>query len=266
MPNDLLNDHLNYVPAAGLLQDKVILVTGAAMGIGRAAALAYARYGATVVLLDKQVGHLEKVYDEIVAAGGAEPAIYPLDLQGANNDDYLALAENIRKPLGRLDGLLLNAAWLAAFMPIKQHEVDLWSKMLTVNLHANFLLVKACLPLLEAAPDAAIVFSSDSSDKAYYGAYGVSKGAMDAFCAILAQEYDQERAFIRVNRIDTGPVLSTTRALHFPGEHPDTLVHPEQIVGPYLYFMGADAGRQTGVGLKLGRVPADFRWPGGRLG
>lgn len=265
MPDDLLNDHLHYVPAAGLLQDKVILVTGAAMGMGRAAALAYARYGATVVLLDKQVERAEAVYDEIVAAGWPEPAIYPLDLQGANNDDYQALADNIRQQLGRLDGLLLNAAWLAAFMPLKQHEVDLWSKMMTVNLHANFLLVKACLPLLEASPDAAIVFSSDSSDKAYYGAYGVSKGAMDAFCAILAAEYDQERHFIRVNRIDPGPFISTTRALHFPGEHPDSLVHPEQLIGPYLYYMGGDAGRQTGIAVKAGRVAADFRWPGGTL-
>ncbi|MEZ5478237.1 MAG: SDR family NAD(P)-dependent oxidoreductase [Thiolinea sp.] len=257
---------LDYVPAAGLLQDRVILVTGAAMGIGRAAALAYARFGATVVLLDKQVAQLEKVYDEITAAGWPQPAIYPLDMQGANQDDYVALAENIREQLGRLDGLVLNAAWLAAFMPISQHAVDLWLKMITVNLHANFLLTRACLPLLDEAEDAAIVFSSDRSDKAYYGAFGVAKGGMNAFCDILAQEHDNERHFIRVNRIDTGPVLSSTRVLNFPGEHPDTLVHPEQVVGPYLFYMGPDAGRRTGEALALERIAPDYRWPGGRDG
>ncbi|MGB0847703.1 MAG: SDR family NAD(P)-dependent oxidoreductase [Thiolinea sp.] len=253
---------LNYVPAADQLKDRVILVTGAAMGIGRAVALAYARFGATVVLLDKRVPLLEEVYDEIVAAGGAEPAIYPLDMQGATNDDYEALAQNIKEQLGRLDGILLNAAWLAAFMPVKQHDVDLWSKMITVNLHANFLLVRACLDLLEAADDAAIVFSGDTSDKAYYGAFGVSKAGMDAFCSILAEEYSSERAFIRVNRIDTGPVQTSTRVMNFPGEHPDTLVHPRMVVGPYLFYMGPDAGQRSGEALKLGRIAADYCWTG----
>jgi NAD(P)-dependent dehydrogenase (short-subunit alcohol dehydrogenase family) len=255
-------DLLNYVPADGLFRDRVILVTGAAMGIGRAVALAYARFGATVVLLDKQVPYLEKTYDDIMAAGGPEPAIYPLDLQGANNDDYEALANNIREQLGRLDGILLNAAWLAAFMPIKQHDLDLWSKMITINLHANFLIVKACLPLLEAADDPAIVFSTDTTDKAYYGAFGVAKGAMNAFCDILAQEHENERDFIRVNRINSGPLRTSTRVLNFPGEHPDSLAHPEAVVGPYLYFMGPDAGKRSGEALNLERLPPEARWPG----
>ena len=256
------NDLLNYVPAEGLLKDRVILVTGAAMGIGRAVALAYARFGATVVLLDKQVPYLEKTYDDIIAAGGPEPAIYPLDLQGATNDDYEALANNIREQLGRLDGILLNGAWLAAFMPIKQHDIELWSKMITVNLHANFLIVKACLPLLEASDDPAIVFSNDTTDKAYYGAFGVSKAAMNAFCDILAQEHENERDFIRVNRINSGPLRTSTRVLNFPGEHPDSLAHPEAVVGPYLYFMGPDAGKRSGEALNLERLPPEARWPG----
>nr|CAA6824192.1 MAG: NAD(P)-dependent dehydrogenase, short-chain alcohol dehydrogenase family [uncultured Thiotrichaceae bacterium] len=258
----MAQDLLNYVPIEGLFKDRVILVTGAAMGIGRAAALAYARFGAVLVLLDKQVPLLEQLYDDIVTAGGAEPAIYPLDLQGATNDDYEALAENVREQMGRLDGVLLNGAWLAAFMPIKQHDVDLWSKMITTNLHANFLLVKACIPLLEEADDAAILFSSDTTDKAYYGAFGVAKGAMNAFCDILAQEHDHERGFIRVNRINSGPLRTSTRVLNFPGEHPDSLAGPDAVVGPYLYFMGPDAEKRTGEALDLGRLPPDASWPG----
>lgn len=253
---------LEYVPAAGLFQDRVILVTGAAMGIGRAAALAYARFGATVVLVDKQESLLDEVYDEIIAAGGRDPVICTLDLAVADAGAYQQLAATIQQQLGRLDGMLLNAAWLGAFMPVKQHETDLWDKMLAINLTANFRLVRACLPLLEVAADAAIVFSTDTSVKAYYGAFGVSKAAMDALCDILAIEHDGQGHFIRVNRINTGPVRTRLRVLNFPGEHPHTLVRPEAVVGPYLYFMGPDAGQRTGEALQFERLSADARWPG----
>jgi NAD(P)-dependent dehydrogenase (short-subunit alcohol dehydrogenase family) len=252
---------LNYVPVDGLLRDRVMLVTGAAMGIGKAVALQYARFGATVVLVDKQEHMLDAVYDEIVEAGYPEPVICKLDLLEATADAYASLALMIKQELGRLDGLLLNAAWLGAFMAVRQHDLDLWNKMLQINLNANFLLVRACLPLLEQAPDAAIVFSTDTTDRAYYGAYGVSKAAMNAFCDILAQEYDGQ-PFIRVNRIHTGPVRTSMRVLNFPGEHADSNVRPEEIVGPYLYFMGPDAGKRTGENLQLGRVPKDFHWVG----
>lgn len=253
---------LEYVPQDGAFQNRVILVTGAAAGIGRAISLAYARFGATVVLLDKNVPALEAVYDEITEAGYPEPAIYPMDLQGAMLSDYEKLAENIKEQLGGLDGLVLNAASLQAFMPIKQHDADLWAKMITTNLHANFMLVRSCLPLLDESDDAAIVFSSDISNKAYYGAYGVSKAAMDGFCAILADEHDDKNHFIRVNRINTGPVRTSMRRLHFPGEAPESVARPEAIVGPYLYYLGADAGTRTGEALELGRLPADQQWPG----
>lgn len=258
------NDLLNYVPSEGLLRERVILVTGAAMGIGKAVAIQYARLGATVVLVDKQELMLDAVYDEIVAAGYPEPVICKLDLVEATADAYSSLALMIKQELGRLDGILLNAAWLGAFMAVRQHDLDLWNKMLQVNLNANFLLVRACLPLLEQAPDAAILFSTDTTDRAYYGAFGVSKAAMNAFCDILAQEYDAQ-PFIRVNRIHTGPVRTSMRVLNFPGEHPDTNVRPEAIVGPYLYFMGPDAAKRTGEELQLGKVAADFQWAGERV-
>lgn len=252
---------LNYLPSDGLLHERVILVTGAAMGIGKAVALQYARLGATVILLDKQELMLDAVYDEIVEAGYPEPVICKLDLVEATSEAYASLALMIKQELGRLDGLLLNAAWLGAFMAIRQHDVDLWTKMLQINLNANFLLVRACLPLLEQSPDAAIVFSTDTTDRAYYGGFGVSKAAMNAFCDILAQEYDAQ-PFIRVNRIHTGPVRTSLRVLNFPGEHADSNVRPEAVVGPYLYFMGPEAGKRTGEALHLAKLPADFRWLG----
>ena len=76
-----------YRPAADLLAGRVILVTGAGDGLGKAAALALAEHGATVVLLGRKVRPLERVYDAIEQAGGPQPAIYPLNLEGAAPQD-----------------------------------------------------------------------------------------------------------------------------------------------------------------------------------
>lgn len=255
-------DLLGYMPPAGALQGRVVLVTGAAAGLGKAVAKACAQFGATVVMLDKEVARAEATYDEIVAAGYPEPAIYPLDMQGATAKDYDDLANNIREQLGRLDGVVLNAAWLAAFTPIKFYEAELWSKMIMVNLHANFLLSRAVLPLLEESPDAAIVLAAHESNRAYFGAFGVAKAGMDAYCDILAAEHDNPTHFIRVNAVDTGPIRTSMRTLNYPGENPESVARPEALVGPFLFYLGPDAGRRTGEHLKIGRQPADARWPG----
>ena len=253
---------LHYVPKDGFLKDRVILVTGAADGIGRAISLAYAHYGATIILLGKAIKPLEKIYDEIIEAGGAEPAIYPLNMEGANVHDYQEMAATIEKELGRLDGLALNAGWLPAFVPFKEYEIELWTKTITVNLHANFLITQSCLPLLEKADDAAIVMSAHKSNKAYNGAFGVAKAGLDAMMDIVADEYDGDEQFIRVNSIDTGPLLTQMRRLNYPLEDIKTLASPDAIVGPYLYFMGSDAKKRTAEHIKYDRLPADSRWNG----
>lgn len=253
---------LDYLPNNNLLKDKVVLVTGAGAGIGRAISLAYARFGATVVLLGKTIKELEKVYDEIEAAGYPEPAMYPLNMEGANAKDYQDMAGVFKDKLGGLDGIALNAAWLPGYIPFKEYEVELWLKTITVNLHANFLITQACLPLLEASIDPSIVFSAHDSRKAYNGAFGVAKAGSLAMIDILGQEYDNPDNFIRVNSIDTGPVRTQMRKMNYPGEDIETLVRPEAIVGPYLYFMGADAAQRTNEKIAFERLDADLKWQG----
>jgi NAD(P)-dependent dehydrogenase (short-subunit alcohol dehydrogenase family) len=255
-------EFLNYLPHEQLLKDRVILVTGAGSGVGRAISLAYARFGATVVLLGKTLKDLEYVYDEIEESGYPEPAIYPLNMEGATAKDYHDMATTFTDKLGGLDGLVLNAGWLPAFMPFKEYDVETWSKTLSINLHANFLITQSCLPLLETSKDPAIIFSAHDSVKAYNGAFGIAKAGTQAMMDILTDEYDLDDNFIRINSIDTGPLRTQMRKSNYPGEDMSSLALPESVVGPYLYFMGSDAGKQTGNKIQFETLPADAKWFG----
>lgn len=240
-----------WQPAPDLLAGRIILLTGAARGIGRAVAEALARHGATLVLLDKDVHGLEYAYDAIVSAGYPEPALYPMDLQGAAPDDYTTLAHTLEKEFGRLDGLIHNAAELGALVPIANYEAELWFKTLQTNLNAPFLLTMACLGLLQSAADASILFTSDRvgrHGKAYWGAYGVSKAGLEAFMQILADELESNTT-VRANSIDPGPVLTGMRTIAYPAENRDGLKQPADVVLPFLYLMSAESRGITGQQL-----------------
>ena len=253
---------LNYIPKAGSLDGRVILVTGAGDGIGRVVAKAYASFGATVVLLGKTIEKLEKVYDEITDAGHPEPAIYPLDMAGATVHDYLDMSRIMKEQLNGLDGLVLNAAWMPGFIPFEQYDLEMWQKAMTVNLTANYLITQACLPLLLEAEAGSIIHSAHELNRAYSGAFGIAKAGMAAMMDIVADEYDNPERYIRVNSIDSGPLRTKMRRSHFPGEDTDTLAVPEAVLGPYLYFMCNDEDSVTGEKVSLGKLDADFVWPG----
>ncbi len=240
-----------YQAPRDLLADRVILVTGAGDGLGRAAALAYAHHGASVILLGRTQKKLEKVYDEIQQQGGPLPAIMPLDLGKAGMDTYQQIAEGIVQEFGRLDGLLHNAAFLGQLAPFSLSSLELWSQVMQINLNAAVLLTRACLPLLEKSADASIVFTSDSvgrKGRAYWGAYGVSKFALEGFMQILAAELTGTTN-IRVNSLDPGAVMTFLRTRAYPGEDPQRLPTPEQVMAVYLYLMGRDSAGVTGQAL-----------------
>jgi len=243
------NPHLaDWEPATDLLQDRIILVTGAASGIGRALVGGCAAHGATVILLDRDVHGMEQAYDAIVAAGDPEPAIYPMDLQGATPDDYSALADVLAREFGRLDGLVHNAAQLGALVPFANFEHELWFQTLQTNLNAPYLLTMACLGLLNSSRDASLLFTSDAvgrRGKAYWGAYAVSKAGLECFMQVLADEL-QANTPVRANSIDPGPVRSALRKLAYPAEDNSTLPAPEDVIKPFLYLLGPDSKGLTG--------------------
>ncbi len=239
-----------YQPRENLLRDRVILITGAADGIGAALAKASAALGATVILLDKSVPKLETVYDQIVEAGAPQPAIMPLDLLGANVGDYASFADTLTTEFGRLDGLVHNAGWIGALTPFAFCDATLYHKVMTINLHAPVLLTQACLPLLRESDDPTLVFSSHACQRAYWGAFGIAKAGLLGLMQILADEFSGESA-IRVNAVDTGPVNTAMRRLNFPGENAQRHPAPEAVIAPYLYFLGPDAHGVTGLNVEM---------------
>ncbi len=237
-----------YAPAAELLKGRVILVTGAGDGIGKAVARALGAHGATVILLGRTVAKLEAVYDELLAAGAPQPGIYPMDLMGATWGDFEELVQVIEKEYGRLDGLLHNAAILGDLTPIEHLEVTEWEQTLRVNLSAPFMLTRACLPVLYASEDASVVFTSSGvarTPRAYWGAYAVSKAGCEALMKVLADE-TEFRGTLRFNSINPGPVQTSMRRRAFPVEDRSGQLKPEDIVGTYLFLLGPASKGITG--------------------
>ena len=250
---------MTYRPTPDLLNDRVILVTGAGDGIGRAVALAAAAHGATVVLLGRTLAKLEAVYDAIEQAGGAQPAIFPVDLEGATAPDYALLAERLGTTFGQVDGLVHCAATFPYLSRIDDYDTDVWGKVLQVNLSAPFMLTQACLPLLRRAPEASVVLLSDTvgrHGRAYWGAYAVAKAGLENLSQVLADELGSSR--IRVNSLDPGPTRTTLRAKTYPLEDPTPLKPPEAVVPLVLWLLGPDSRGATGQAWTHGDDPWDL--------
>ncbi len=225
----------------GLLAQQIILITGAAQGIGASVAKACAQAGATVILLDKQVPQLEAVYDEIVEDTGVTPAIYPLDLKGATVDDYKQLAQTITDNFGKLDALIHCAASLGQLAPVMNQDPKTWAETLHINLTAAYLLSQACLPLLKQQ-NSHLIFTTDShKHTAYWGGYGIAKAGIEAFAAQLEDELEAEGK-ISVNVVEPGDVRTALFARAYPARNPEGLPLPEEVVDKYLSLL---SGQET---------------------
>lgn len=234
----------DYQAPADLLKDRIIMVTGAGSGIGRAAARAYAAHGATVILVGRTVAKLESVYDEIEAAGHPKPAIVPLNFEGAAVKDYEELAMTIEDNFDRLDGLLHNAAILGTRSPVELYDPEIWNKVMHVNATAPFLLSRAMIPLLRKSDDASVIFTSSGVGrraKPYWGAYAVSKFAIEGLSQMLSEELDDDRHNIRVNSLNPGATRTNMRATAYPAENPQKNPAPEDLMPVYLYLMGQES-------------------------
>ena len=238
----------SYQPPPNLLDDRVLLITGAGDGIGKVLAQAAAAHGARVILLGRTTAKLTQVYDSIIEAGGPEPSIAALDLEGASQADLDELAAKVKGQYQRLDGLVHNAALLGDRVPFEQYSAAQWQSVMQVNFNAVVALTRSLLPLLNQSDQGRLLLTSSgvgTHPRAYWGAYAVSKHALEGFALLLADELDNTSR-TRVNIINPGATRTAMRASAYPAEDPATLKTAESLMPLYLYLLGADSQGENG--------------------
>lgn len=129
---------MHYQPKQDLLNDRIITVTGASDGIGREAAMTYARYGATVILLGRNEEKLRQVASHINEETGRQPQWFILDLLTCTSEDCQQLAQRITVNYPRLDGVLHNAGLLGDVCPMSEQNPQVWQDVMQVNVNATF--------------------------------------------------------------------------------------------------------------------------------
>lgn len=239
---------MHYQPKQDLLQGRIILVTGASDGIGREAAQTYARYGATVILLGRNEEKLRQVARTIADENGTHPQWFTLDLLTCTSEECHQLAQCIAAQFPRLDGVLHNAGLLGDICPMSEQNPQIWQDVMQVNVNATFMLTQALLPLLLKSDAGSLVFTSSSvgrQGRANWGAYATSKFATEGMMQVLADEYQNRH--LRVNCINPGGTRTGMRASAFPTEDPQKLKTPADIMPLYLWLMGDDSRRKTGM-------------------
>ena len=243
----------SYEYADDILKGRIILITGATDGIGRALALHAASLGAQVILHGRSTKKLEKIYDEVEAIGDVlRPSIAVLDLSIADGDAYASLGESIEKEFGHLDGLVHNAGILGPRLSIEQYDISDWQRVLHVNLTAPFVLTQQLMPLLQQAEDPSVIFTSSGVGrvgKPFWGAYSVSKFGTESLSQMLAAE--NSHIPLRSNCVNPGPVRTKMRLEAYPAEDRDALLAPGEIMAAYVYLLGPDSKGITGQSFDI---------------
>jgi len=240
-----------YDAEQNFLDDKTILITGASDGIGKACAKAYAAYGATVILLGRDRQKLDTVFDEIEEMHPGKVIIHPLDFKTASMTDFKILAESLNDQFECLDGLIHNAALLGARTPIEFYPEQDWKDLMQVNVNAVFQLTQSLIPALTRSKSARLLFISSSVGRvgrAFWGAYAVSKFAIEGLMQTIAEELENTTS-IRVNSLNPGGTRTNMRRDAYPAENPETLQTAESLMPVYLYLMSAEAQNIHGQAL-----------------
>lgn len=220
------------------LNGKIILLTGASRGIGRAAAIACANAGAELIITGRTTGALEEVDDEIQNAGSKATIV---ELDSTDLPAIPRLAKAIHDKWGRLDGFIANAGQLGQMSPMPHIEADAWDQTILVNLTAVWHQIRSFDPLLRVSPAARVILMSSAAavgPRPYWGAYAVSKAGVEAMGRAWAAENEQTE--MKINMIDPGGTRTSMRAAAFPGEDPLSLPTPEDIAPAFVALMRDD--------------------------
>lgn len=252
----------SFQPENNFLANRTLLITGASDGIGKTCARTFASYGATQILLGRSQEKLEALYDELEELNPGNTVIHPLDLSMAGSDDYALLASSVSEQFGTLDLLLHNAALLGARSPIEYYPDSDWQQLMTVNVNAAFYLTKALLPSLSNSDRGRILFTSSSvgrQGRAFWGAYAVSKFAVEGLMQTLADELGTTSS-ITVNSINPGGTRTGMREAAYPAENPESVPTAETLMPVYLYLLGEKADSINGQAINVRNFdPEEFK-------
>ncbi|RAU22195.1 oxidoreductase [Paramagnetospirillum kuznetsovii] len=220
---------------AGRFEGRVALVTGASRGIGAAVVRAMAAEGAEVVAIARTQGALEELDDQVQSAGGKQLVLVPEDLRKPGLIEQVAAA--IFQRWGRLDVLVGNAGAIGGGLtPVAQHAPDDWDEAFSVNLTANWRLIRACDPLLRMAEAGRAVFTTSGIAQGvhpFWGPYAASKAALETMVKTWAAEVANTTQ-LRINLLDPGVVATRLRSIAFPGEDPAKLAQPADVAPRFL--------------------------------
>ena len=223
---------------AKILENKVILVTGASRGIGRAVAIEAGRQGAEVILTGRTTGALEEVDDHIHAAGGQSVIV---ELDQTDTPAIPRLAAAIHQRWGRLDGFVANAGQLGQLSPMAHIEPEVFERTITVNLTSIFHMIKAFDGLLRASEAGrAVLVSSGAAvgERPFWGGYAVSKAGLEAMGRAWAAE--SEQTAMKINMIDPGGTRTAMRAAAFPGEDPQSIPSADDIAPAFIQLLATN--------------------------
>jgi len=238
-----MTDSINkFKPPANCLDEKKVLITGATGGLGSALAKRAAQLRATVILAGRNLPVLEALYDEIELIHGIQPALFPVSQETATQQDYAELATTLKNEFGELHALVHCAAQLGMPTPIEHYPEKMWNDVMQVNVNSAFLVTRALLPLMQSTGNASIVLTTDHRQTAFWGAYGASKAALDAFTLILADEISGKvgpsgHPSVSVNAVNPGAMRTRLRAKSFAGELPKESPLPETKVDALIHLI-----------------------------
>ncbi len=230
-----------------MLRGKVVMITGASQGLGRALTLAFAQEGANLIINSRNADSLDPVAEEVEAAGGVEVLAVPGDVSRTTHVEILVDAAVER--FGRIDVLVNNAGLLGPRVPIAEYPEDEWRKVLEANLTGPFLLARAVVPHMPEGGSIVNVTSGVSIEgRPRWGAYSVSKFGVEGLTQILAAELEERG--IRVNSVDPGGMRTEMRAAAYPDEDPMTKITPEENTDVFLYLASDESKGVTGERFK----------------
>ncbi len=227
------------------LDGRIALVTGASRGIGYHAALAYAQAGAHVIALARTVGGLEELDDEIRSAG-ASATLVPLDLKDFEALDRLGQA--VMERWGRLDVFLANAGMLGTVTPLSHLKPSIFEDIITVNVTANFRLIRALEPALLASKSGRAIFVTSGAartQRTFLGPYAASKAALEAMATSWSKEH--ETSSLQGCLFDPYTVRTRMRAQYAPGENPETVTPPEDLAPSLVDLAVSESFENAGL-------------------